>query len=215
MKTGAMRRGTERKGSRSRRGVALKFDPALVRRLVDHVRTSERFLPYYGGTRAEPALWLVGDGGVYLMSNGLPAMDVNGNLIPENAKDVRRLTAYAVGCNPDCDVFDDWWAVHNAIAGGDDFVQMLSVEDFERVLPSCREHVVVVATDAECEVCSDIEGAGWTLVRMSLRRASRWQIGRAGGRRHFRHRPRGVSRVEFSVGEIVKDDFAHPALASA
>lgn len=29
--------------------------------------------------------------------------------------------AYAVGCNPDVDMFDDWWPLANNELGGDDF----------------------------------------------------------------------------------------------
>ena len=32
-----------------------------------------------------------------------------------------KLLAYAVGCNPDTDPFDDWWELARAELGGDDF----------------------------------------------------------------------------------------------
>jgi len=35
----------------------------------------------------------------------------------------QRLLAYAVGCNPDVDVFDDWWALARKELGGDDFAE--------------------------------------------------------------------------------------------
>lgn len=142
-----------------KRGVPLKFDLAIVRRLVDHARNAPESLPYYGGTRAEPALWLVGQNDVFLMSNGKPALGADGQLIADDTKGVLRLTAPAVGCDPAVDAVDSWRPIHDAIAGGDDFVQMLPVEDFERVLPSCRSHVVVLASGAECYVLSD-EAAG-------------------------------------------------------
>src|SRR5882672_7090735 len=103
--------------SRKRKGgVRLKFDLATVQRLVDHARNAPRSLPYYGGTRADPALWLVGDHGVYLMSNGQPPLGADGQLITGDAKGVRRLNALAVGCDPEVDAFESWWPVHNAIA---------------------------------------------------------------------------------------------------
>ena len=145
-------------------GVPLKFDLAVVRRLVDHARNAPESLPYYGGTRAEPALWLVGDHGVYLMSNGKPALGADGQLIADDDKGVRRLTARAVGCDPAVDTFDSWWPIHNAIAGGDDFVQLLPIDDFERVLPSCRSHVVVIATSGKCHVVDD-SGAGQSVAK--------------------------------------------------
>lgn len=35
----------------------------------------------------------------------------------------QKLIAYAVGCNPDIDAFDDWWELANAELGGDDFAE--------------------------------------------------------------------------------------------
>lgn len=35
----------------------------------------------------------------------------------------QKLIAYAVGCNPDVDAFDDWWERANAELGGDDFAE--------------------------------------------------------------------------------------------
>ena len=37
--------------------------------------------------------------------------------------------AYAVGCHPDVDAFDDWWALMNAECGGDDFGEYLDPHD--------------------------------------------------------------------------------------
>ncbi|AZF53224.1 hypothetical protein C4J85_2739 [Pseudomonas sp. R4-34-07] len=33
----------------------------------------------------------------------------------------QKVIAYAVGCNPDIDAFDDWWALARNELGGDDF----------------------------------------------------------------------------------------------
>ena len=54
---------------------------------------------------------LVKDQGVYFMSER-GACEPGGR---------RRLIAYAVGCNPDVDAFDDWWELARAEFGGDDF----------------------------------------------------------------------------------------------
>lgn len=54
---------------------------------------------------------LVKDQGVYFMAER-----------GESRPDGRRKTmAYAVGCNPDVDAFDDWWELARAEFGGDDF----------------------------------------------------------------------------------------------
>jgi hypothetical protein len=53
---------------------------------------------------------LVKDQGVYFMAER-----------GESRPDGRRKTiAYAVGCNPDVDVFDDWWELARAEFGGDE-----------------------------------------------------------------------------------------------
>ena len=65
---------------------------------------------------------LVKDQGVYFMSE-------RGEQTPEGR---RKLLAYAVGCNPDVDPFDDWWELARAEFGGDDFGEFFALQ--ERVL---------------------------------------------------------------------------------
>lgn len=47
-----------------------------------------------------------------------------------------KLLAYAVGCNPDTDPFDDWWELARAELGGDDFGEFFDPKDrvFTRIL---------------------------------------------------------------------------------
>jgi len=66
----------------------------------------------------EKGLWLVGDQGVYLMSNAHPKDEIAGDSV-----------CYAEGCNPDKDDFDTWWANKNRIFGGDDGVEFISMRD--------------------------------------------------------------------------------------
>lgn len=54
---------------------------------------------------------LVKDQGVYMMSEF-------GERTPEGRQ---KILAYAIGCNPDVDPFDDWWDLAKAELGGDDF----------------------------------------------------------------------------------------------
>ena len=42
--------------------------------------------------------------------------------------DAQQLLAYAVGCNPDTDPFDDWWHLAGRELGGDDFAQIFRPE---------------------------------------------------------------------------------------
>ena len=69
---------------------------------------------------------LVKDQGVYFMAER-----------GESRPDGRRKTmAYAVGCNPDVDAFDDWWELARAELGGDDFGEYFDPKDgvFTRIL---------------------------------------------------------------------------------
>lgn len=67
---------------------------------------------------------LVKDRGVYFMAER-----------GENRPDGRRKTiAYAIGCNPDVDAFDDWWERAGAEFGDDDFGQFFDLQ--ERVFAS-------------------------------------------------------------------------------
>ena len=71
---------------------------------------------------------LVKDQGVYFMAER-----------GESRADGRRKTiAYAVGCNPDVDAFDDWWELARAEFGGDDFGEFFDLEErgFARILHS-------------------------------------------------------------------------------
>lgn len=73
-------------------------------------------------SRIPPGLTLVGDQGVYLMSNGLPMEwdDAAG----------RARVVYALGINPDQQAFDDWWRAKNDLFGGDDGAIPIPAEAF-------------------------------------------------------------------------------------
>ncbi len=55
---------------------------------------------------------LAKDQGVYFLAE-------RGDRRPEDGR--QKLLAYAVGCNPDVDPFDNWWELASAELGGDDF----------------------------------------------------------------------------------------------
>lgn len=50
----------------------------------------------------------------------------------------QRLIAYAVGCNPDVDTFEDWWQLARNELGGDDFGENFdpNTEVFKQILNS-------------------------------------------------------------------------------
>jgi hypothetical protein len=141
--------------------VILKFDVATVWRLVDHARTAKRQMTYYGKRLRKRTLCLVGDSGIYLISNGLPAMDERGNLVSraeaKKKKDgqFRLLVAMAEGCDPAYNAFEDWWAVHNAIDGGNDFSHPIPIEQFESALPRCKSQIIIRMRPDEYQITSD------------------------------------------------------------
>lgn len=97
----------------------LTFDPIIVKQVRKHAAEAADFLMPFGQTKKEPGLLLVGDQGVYLMSNGLPRL-IQPNSFPEGA-----VVAYANECNPEKMDFDAWWTAKNATFGGDDGVEFL------------------------------------------------------------------------------------------
>jgi len=90
---------------------------------------------------------LVKDQGVYFMAER-----------GESRPDGRRKTiAYAVGCNPDVDTFDDWWELARAEFGGDDFGEFFDLHErvFARFLHSEDDlEVSATATDLSLQPVS-------------------------------------------------------------
>jgi len=90
---------------------------------------------------------LVKDQGVYFMAER-----------GESRPDGRRKTiAYAVGCNPDVDTFDDWWELARAEFGGDDFGEFFDLHErvFARILHSEDDlEVSATATDLSLQPVS-------------------------------------------------------------
>jgi len=136
----------------------LKFNIAGVWRLVDHARNAPKHVSSMDDEDGPgPALWLVGDSGIYLMSNGSPPILHDGEIVSvKNAAGYRRLCAYAKGCGPDDEV-DDWWPIHTAIEGGDDFSRTLPVDLIRGPLEESESHIVVLASPNGTEVYSDTE----------------------------------------------------------
>lgn len=95
----------------------LEFDLQDVLKLCVHAMQAREHSRGYEDLadpsgEAHPGLILVGDQGVYLMSNGKPGLmkdDGDGHVV-----------AYARGMNPDVDDFDTWWSAKRATFGGDD-----------------------------------------------------------------------------------------------
>jgi hypothetical protein len=138
--------------------IVLKFDVATVWRLIDHARNSPVSLPSYGRVRPKKALWLVGDAGIYLMSNGSPAIDAKGNLIKKKKSvGIQRLVAPAFGCDPSYNAFEDWWPIHNAVDDGSDFSISISIKAFDTILPLCKTHIIILLSRAKYRITSDVD----------------------------------------------------------
>jgi hypothetical protein len=95
----------------------LIFNAADVRRVVEHSIASPKQLPMaYTKDEfpEEPAVVLVHDQGIYLMSNGDPRDLERGD---------HSFCAYAQGCHPQND--PEWWDTARDLVGGDDFGETL------------------------------------------------------------------------------------------
>ena len=111
----------------------LTFDKTLLQELINHAKFSTEWsMGYAADKEPAPALFLVGDEGIYLMSNGKPGL-------PEDEEAAARQeageqffaskVAYAKGCDPKKD--DDYYENKQRIFGGDDGAETLMVSDFE------------------------------------------------------------------------------------
>jgi hypothetical protein len=118
----------------------LSFPLEKVRDVLDRGRTDAATHggfrnPYYGlrpGEGELPGLWLVGDHGVYLMSNGK---------LPDGA---RPLVVYAEQCDPTTS--DDWFHIKRATFGGDDGVEFLDGAYLEAMMAASpgANHLCIV-----------------------------------------------------------------------
>jgi hypothetical protein len=136
----------------------LRFDKATVRRLVEHARNSPKSRSAYGEQDAGPALWLVGDAGIYLMSNGLPPISYTGEILKGNGGGkTPYLTAPAVGCDPRYDSAEKWWPLHEVFSEGSDFVLAIPIGEIETALSGSRFQIVLVGNEDGYALYSDVE----------------------------------------------------------
>ncbi|HCJ1229260.1 DUF3085 domain-containing protein [Pseudomonas aeruginosa] len=80
---------------------------------------------------------LVKDQGVYWLSE-------HGERLPSGRQ---KLLAYAVGCNPDTDPFDDWYDLARVELGGDDFAEHFDLSDgvFRHILDTDNDLELVAS----------------------------------------------------------------------
>ncbi|MBT1159520.1 DUF3085 domain-containing protein [Aminobacter anthyllidis] len=96
--------------------------------------------PYYGtkpGEGERPGLWLVGDEGVYILSNG------------KLAEGARALVVYSEQCHPVGN--PDWWDYKRRHFGGDDGIEFIGAEQliplFDRNLRCTHLNVQLTETE--------------------------------------------------------------------
>lgn len=133
----------------------LHFDREHVKRLVEHVKSAKELRPIFGQAfdpkyrrdgrepsldeeitlddidpaKLTPALLLVGDQGVYLMTNAKTDHLPGGE---------RPRPAYAIEADPDRVPFGDWWDAKNVSFGGDDGVELIELDAVEQWLARAR-----------------------------------------------------------------------------
>jgi hypothetical protein len=136
----------------------LTFNVGEVRKIYEHAKAATAHSPdiahlfdpafHKGGTVVKKDGWpdkdnlimdkipacltLVGDHGIYLMSNGSPAQ------LKEEGK-TSRVVVYAKESNPDSLEFDDWYTAKEVIFGGDDGSEPLPLSMFESIMAKRKD----------------------------------------------------------------------------
>lgn len=91
------------------------------------------------------------------MSNGSPPQLADGRVKkPELARLALRLTAYAEGCSV-ADELDNWWPIHNAIDGGNDFTRTISLKKVIDALDRSEQKIVILSSKRKQTVFADVE----------------------------------------------------------
>lgn len=99
--------------------------------------------PHYGlapGKDEKPGVWLVGDEGVYIMSNG------------KLAEGQRALVVYAEECDPKTN--PDYWHYKRQYFGGDDGIDFLDAEMLVRLIAGApaATHLTITMTDGSMSI---------------------------------------------------------------
>ena len=119
----------------------LIFEMTELRSIIEHARAAKEFSAPYGGKPA-PALFLVKDSGIYLMSAGKPRQ------LRGDGSDWS-VVAYAKGYEADA---PDSWDKCRAAVGGDDFAEALPLDWFTSALDAgaAKLHLHVGAKAIRC-----------------------------------------------------------------
>jgi len=135
----------------------LKFKKEEVKAVIDYsIKYPRDTGDWYNGfdlpsmnefkekTSTTPTLIIVGDEGVYFMAGGKIEDD--------------HPIAYAEGCNPKVDAFDDWGAKKGSTWGGDDGADTVQVSEIQRMLDKCKTHLIVAFEEKSFTIMPDTIG---------------------------------------------------------
>ena len=127
----------------------LTFNAKDVAKLVVHARQSKKHRSYYadmGITQIGACLNLVGDAGVYLMSSGIPHLQLKGG------ESGHSHVVYAEGLDPQKVEFDVWWARKQALQTRGDFTLRIPIDAFDKLDLKKPKGTIVVAwpTGQDC-----------------------------------------------------------------
>lgn len=120
------------------------FDRDAVIALLDHAFASETHRIHDDDPSTDkPGLWLVGEHGVYLISNGLPPLVTT-------AADHPQQIVYADQCNPVTMAFGTWWEAQKVGFGPENGTEFLDAHDMRRALfdPVVEKLLLEVTEDA-------------------------------------------------------------------
>ena len=121
--------------------LVLSFDKTTVWRLVDHTKNAKDHMRYMDSYPKEPGLWLVADGGLYIISNGLPNICPDGIIGGENN---HRLAAFADGCDYLNTDFQSVCELHELMDNGSDCCFYLPLEDIENKLSKSSNSIFLI-----------------------------------------------------------------------
>lgn len=122
-------------------------------KLFDEVDKVRCHVPYTGGDwerdydgppeDISPGLILVGDRGVYLMTNIQDGANFKDLVFDSNSDGFRKDCVYAAECNPNTMAFDSWWSSKQAGFGPDDGCEFLAMPNVRSWMEANRESDVL------------------------------------------------------------------------
>lgn len=115
----------------------------IMRGRIDDFHNGGFRNPHYGlapGRDEKPGLWLVGDEGVYILSNG------------KLTEGQRPLVVYAEECNPKTN--PDYWHYKRQHFGGDDGIEFLDAEMLVKLITGspAATHLTITMTDSSLSI---------------------------------------------------------------